>query len=56
MAVANRHRGKMQGKMFIEYNNALATWTKIMNEEGTYLSKKAKTPIFGAEAKEEMKG
>jgi hypothetical protein len=52
MAVANRHRGKMQGKMFIEYNSALDTWAKIMNGEGVYLSKKTKTPIFGTDVRE----
>jgi hypothetical protein len=49
VAVSKKHRGMTKGMSFIEYNNALTIWTKVMNGEATIVENKTKAhpAIFG---------
>jgi hypothetical protein len=48
IAVATKHKGHIHGMMRLEYNNALDTWTKVMNGESQVINAKKETraPIF----------
>jgi len=53
VALAQKHRGKRQGVSYIEYNNALYCWTKVMKGEAEFIEKKptGKAPVFEDEEK-----
>ena len=52
VAASTKNRGRTKGMMYIEYNNALSIWTKLMN--GTLkvvsASPQGSAPIFSDEA------
>jgi hypothetical protein len=46
MAISKKHRGCIKGFTYIELNNALSAWTRVMSGEAEVVDLK-KTPMFG---------
>lgn len=50
MAISKKHRGSIKGFTYIELNNALSTWTKVLSGEAEVVSIRT-TPTFGDSGK-----
>jgi hypothetical protein len=46
MAVSRKHKGITRGTTFVELNNALMHWTKVMNEEIDSKKVVVHAPVF----------
>jgi hypothetical protein len=51
VAISKKYQGVTRGTTYIELNNALSAWTKVMNGEAeiTVFEKKARAPVFTPE-------
>jgi len=54
MAVSKKHKGVIRGTTFIEINEALKAWTKVMNGQAkiTPINAPPSSAIFGEKKKE----
>ena len=53
VAISKKHQGLTRGTTYIEFNNALETWTKVMNGEAevVLIPKAPRAPIFAPDEK-----